>query len=429
MNDFFHIDPRLEELAQRVEEEVSPAFKVLEATAEHNQLKVISAFQQNQVSGSFFYGSTGYGYGDRGRDALDAVYARIFGTEDALVRHNFVSGTHTLAASLFGMLRPGDTLLSLTGGPYDTMEEVIGLRGEGQGSLMEFGVKYQQVELLPDGMPDLAEIERAAAQPGVKVAYIQRSRGYSLRPSYPVELIGRMAAAAKKANPNVIVMVDNCYGEFSERLEPTQAGADICAGSLIKNPGGGIAQTGGYIAGRKDLVALCANRLTAPGIGKEEGCSLNQSRGMYLGLFFAPTVVCSAIKTAVFAARLFEELGFECYPRWDEPRTDLIQAVKLGTPEGMSAFCGGIQKGSAVDSFVVPEAWDMPGYGDKVIMAAGTFTEGASVELSADGPIREPYAVWMQGGLTYPSGKIGVLLAAQSMLEKGLIKNPTATQR
>ena len=242
MNDFFHIDPRLEELAQRVEEEVSPAFKVLEATAEHNQLKVISAFQQNQVSGSFFYGSTGYGYGDRGRDALDAVYARIFGTEDALVRHNFVSGTHTLAAALFGMLRPGDTLLSLTGGPYDTMEEVIGLRGEGQGSLMEFGVKYQQVELLPDGMPDLAEIERAAAQPGVKVAYIQRSRGYSLRPSYPVELIGRMAAAAKKANPNVIVMVDNCYGEFSERLEPTQAGADICAGSLIKNPGGGIAQ-------------------------------------------------------------------------------------------------------------------------------------------------------------------------------------------
>lgn len=420
MNEFFQIDPALELLAQRVEKEVCPVFASLETTAEYNQLKVISAFQKNQVSESFFYGSTGYGYGDRGRDALDAIYAQIFGTEDALVRHNFVSGTHTLAAALFGMLRPGDILLSLTGNPYDTMEEVIGLRGEGQGSLKDFGVGYRQVELLPDGMPDLDAIEREAARPEVKVAYIQRSRGYSLRPSFSVELVGRMAQAAKRANPNVIVMVDNCYGEFSEKLEPTQVGADICAGSLIKNPGGGIAQTGGYIAGKRDLVHLCANRLTAPGIGREEGCSLNQSRGMYMGLFFAPTVVCSAIKTAVFAARLFESLGFSCFPKWDEPRTDLIQAVLLGSPEGMTAFCGGIQRGSAVDSFVVPEAWDMPGYGDKVIMAAGTFTAGASVELSADGPLREPYAVWMQGGLTYPSGKIGVLLAAQSMLEKGL---------
>jgi len=422
MNEFFHINPKLEELSKKAEKQVFPVFSELEATAEYNQLKVISAFQKNQVSESFFYGSTGYGYGDRGRDALDAIYAQIFGTEDALVRHNFVSGTHTLAAALFGMLRPGDTLLSLTGGPYDTMEEVIGIRGQGQGSLMDFGVRYQQVELLPDGMPDFAAIERAASQPGVKVAYIQRSRGYSLRPSFPVEVVGRMAKAAKAGNPDVIVMADNCYGEFSERLEPTQAGVDICAGSLIKNPGGGIAQTGGYIAGRKDLISLCANRLTAPGIGKEEGCSLNQSRSMYMGLFFAPTVVCSAIKTAVFAAALFERLGFECFPKWDEPRTDLIQAFKLGSPEGMSAFCGGIQKGTAVDSFVVPEAWDMPGYNDKVIMAAGTFTNGASVELSADGPLREPYAVWMQGGLTYPSGKIGVLLAAQSMLEKGLIQ-------
>ncbi len=420
MNEFFQIDPALELLAQRVEKEVCPVFASLEATAEYNQLKVIAAFQKNQVSESFFYGSTGYGYGDRGRDALDAIYAQIFGTEDALVRHNFVSGTHTLAAALFGMLRPGDILLSLTGNPYDTMEEVIGLRGEGQGSLKDFGVGYRQVELLPDGMPDLDAIGREAARPEVKVAYIQRSRGYSLRPSFSVELVGRMAQAAKRANPNVIVMVDNCYGEFSEKLEPTQVGADICAGSLIKNPGGGIAQTGGYIAGKRDLVHLCANRLTAPGIGREEGCSLNQSRGMYMGLFFAPTVVCSAIKTAVFAARLFESLGFSCFPKWDEPRTDLIQAVLLGSPEGMTAFCGGIQRGSAVDSFVVPEAWDMPGYGDKVIMAAGTFTAGASVELSADGPLREPYAVWMQGGLTYPSGKIGVLLAAQSMLEKGL---------
>lgn len=422
MNEFFYIDPKLDELSQKVEKEIYPIFSALEATAEHNQLKVMSAFQKNQVSENFFYGSTGYGYGDRGRDALDAIYAQIFGTEDALVRHNFVSGTHTLAAALFGMLRPGDTLLSLTGGPYDTMEEVIGLRGQGQGSLMDFGVHYEQVELLPDGMPDLPSIERAAAKPGIKIAYIQRSRGYSLRPSFSVEIVGKMAKAVKSVNPDIIVMVDNCYGEFSERLEPTQVGADICAGSLIKNPGGGIAQTGGYIAGRKDLIQLCANRLTAPGIGKEEGCSLNQSRSMYMGLFFAPTVVCSAIKTAVFAADLFETLGFECFPKWNEPRTDLIQAVKLGSPESMTAFCGGIQKGSPVDSFVVPEAWDMPGYSDKVIMAAGTFTGGSSVELSADGPLREPFAVWMQGGLTYPSGKIGVLLAAQSLIEKGLIQ-------
>ena len=273
MNEFFQIDSKLEEIAKKAEREVSPVFSELEATAEYNQLKVISAFQKNQVSESFFYGTTGYGYGDRGRDALDAIYAQVFGTEDALVRHNFVSGTHTLAAALFGMLRPGDTLLSLTGRPYDTMEEVIGIRGENQGSLMDFGVRYQQVELLPDGMPDLAAIEQAASQPGVKVAYIQRSRGYSLRPSFSIEVVGQMARAAKAGNPNVIVMTDNCYGEFSERLEPTQAGVDICAGSLIKNPGGGIAQTGGYIAGRKDLINLCANRLTAPGIGKEEGCS------------------------------------------------------------------------------------------------------------------------------------------------------------
>lgn len=419
---FFEIDPFIEAAASQAEKEVRPALEELDAIAEYNQLKVLAAFQQHHVSESFFYGSTGYGYGDRGRDALDAIYAQVFGTEDALVRHHFVSGTHALTVALFGVLRTGDVLLSLTGKPYDTLEEVIGIRGEsGNGSLKDFGVSYAQVELTPDGLPDLPAITRAVREPGVKVAYIQRSRGYSLRPSYSVEQIAQMVQAVRAGNRDVVIMVDNCYGEFAQRQEPTQVGADLCIGSLIKNPGGGIAQTGGYIAGRHDLVELCANRLTSPGMGREVGCTLNQSREMYMGLFFAPVVVSSAIKTAVFAAGLFERFGFECFPRWNEPRADIIQAVKAGSPQALTAFCQGIQKGSPVDSFVSPEPWDMPGYGDPVIMAAGAFTLGASIELSADAPLREPYAVWMQGGLTYPSGKIGVKLAAQSMYRQGLI--------
>lgn len=421
-NNFFEIDPFIEEAACKAEAAVRPALDELDAIAEYNQLKVLAAFQKNGVSESFFYGSTGYGYGDRGRDALDAIYAQVFGAEDALVRHNFVSGTHALTVALFGVLRTGDTLLSITGRPYDTLEEVIGIRGEaGIGSLKDFGVSYAQVDLKDDGMPDLPAITEAVKQKGVKVAYIQRSRGYSLRPSYTVEQIAEMVKAVKAGNKDAVIMVDNCYGEFAQRQEPTQVGADLCIGSLIKNPGGGIAQTGGYIVGRHDLVELCANRLTSPGMGREVGCTLDQSRGMYMGLFFAPTVVASAIKTAVFAAGLFENFGFACYPRWNEPRADIIQAVKTGNPEALIAFCQGIQKGSPVDAFVSPEPWDMPGYGDQVIMAAGAFTMGASIELSADAPLREPYAVWMQGGLTYPSGKIGVKLAAQSMYRQGLI--------
>ena len=421
-NAFFEIDPFIEEAARKAEEQVRPALDEIDAIAEYNQLKVLAAFQKHGVSESFFYGSTGYGYGDRGRDALDAIYAQVFGTEDALVRHHFVSGTHALTVALFGILRTGDTLLSITGRPYDTLEEVIGIRGEaGIGSLKDFGVSYAQVDLKEDGLPDLAAITEAVKQPGVKVAYIQRSRGYSLRPSYTVEQIAEMVKAVRAGNKDAVIMVDNCYGEFAQRQEPTEVGADLCIGSLIKNPGGGIAQTGGYIAGRHDLVELCANRLTSPGMGREVGCTLDQSRGMYMGLFFAPTVVASAVKTAVFAAGLFEGFGFPCFPRWNEPRADIIQAVKTGNPQALIAFCQGIQKGSPVDAFVSPEPWDMPGYGDQVIMAAGAFTMGASIELSADAPLREPYAVWMQGGLTYPSGKIGVKLAAQSMYRQGLI--------
>ncbi len=334
-----------------------------------------------------------------------------------MVRHNFVSGTHALTTALFGVLRPGDVLLSLTGAPYDTMEEVIGIRGEGSGSLKDFGVHYRQLDLLPDGTPDYAAIPEAVK--GVKVAYIQRSRGYSLRDSLSIAHIEEIAKLVKQGNPDAILMVDNCYGEFVEDKEPTQVGADLIMGSLIKNPGGGIARTGGYIAGRKDLVELCAYRLTSPGIGKEAGCTLGENRNMYLGLFHAPTVVASALKTAVFAASLFSLLGYEVLPKFDGHRTDIIQTVCLKDEPSLTAFCQGIQKGSPVDSFVVPEAWDMPGYESQVIMAAGAFTMGASIELSADAPIREPFAAWLQGGLTYPSGKIGILLAAQSMLEGG----------
>ena len=417
---FFDVDERLTELAHKAEERCALPFARISETAEYNETKVLHAFIHNGVSESHFKGSTGYGYDDRGREILDKVFAEAVGAEDALVRHNFVSGTHALGVALFGILRTGDKMVSVTGRPYDTMEEVIGLRGEGNGSLRDFGISYDEVPLKADGTPDLEAIPAAVS--GAKVAYIQRSRGYSLRPSLTVEDIGSIVQTVKRGNPDTFILVDNCYGEFAEKQEPLAVGADLIVGSLIKNPGGGIAETGGYIAGRKDLVELCSYRLTTPGMGKEVGCTLNQSRGMFMGLFWAPSVVGNALKTSVFALSLFELLGYEAYPRYDAYRTDIIAALRLNTAEALTAFCQGIQKGSPVDSFVTPEPWDMPGYDSQVIMAAGGFTLGSSIELSADAPLREPYAVWIQGGLSYPSGRAGVLLAAQSMLEKGLLK-------
>ncbi len=420
MNNIFDIDERLLNSSEKASELCADDFKIIEKIAEHNSNKVLKAFIDNKVSEVSLKGSTGYGYGDAGRDTLDKVYAQAFGAEDALVRHNFVSGTHSLSVALFGVLRPNDLLLSVTGKPYDTLEEVIGISGEvGNGSLRDFGVNYDEVDLLEDGTPNFEQIAEKAKN--AKVVYIQRSRGYSLRPSLTVEQIGEIAKVAKQANSNAIVMVDNCYGEFVEEKEPTEVGADLIIGSLIKNPGGAIASTGGYIAGRKDLIELCSYRLTCVGMGKEVGCTLDQNREMFLGFFMAPTVVESAVKTATFACRLFEILGYECFPKKWEKRSDIITAILLGNEESLVAFCQGIQKGAPVDSFVSPEAWDMPGYNSKVIMAAGTFTMGASIELSADAPIREPFAAWIQGGITYPSGKMGVLLAAQEMANRGLI--------
>lgn len=420
ISDIYNIDERILELGKKAEENCREAFRRIEQTAEYNGAKVLKAFSDNRVSEPCFYGSTGYGYGDIGREVIDKVFAQALGTEDALVRFNFVSGTHALSVALFGVLRTGDKIVSITGKPYDTLEEVIGISGaKGNGSLMDYGVEYGQVDLNPDGSPKLDEITEAVK--GAKVAYIQRSRGYSLRGAFTVDDIGKMIEAAKKGNPDVIVMVDNCYGEFVEEREPSAVGADVIIGSLIKNAGGGIARTGGYIAGRADLVELCSYRLTCVGMGKEVGCTLGMNREMLLGIFFAPEVVASAIKTSAFASELMTMLGFECSPRKDDPRGDIITAIKLGDEEHLTAFCRGIQKGAPVDSFVVPEAWDMPGYSSQVIMAAGAFTNGASIELSADAPIREPFAVWMQGGITYTSGKIGVMLAAQEMLESGLL--------
>ncbi len=417
---FFDLDQRLVTLAKEAEARCAAVFARISEHVEYNEAKVLRAFIHGGVSESHFKGSTGYGYDDRGRETLDQVFAEAVGAEDALVRHHFVSGTHALGVALFGVLRTGDRMVSVTGRPYDTMEEVIGLRGEGNGSLKDFGVSYGEVALKADGTPDLDAIPDAVRD--AKVAYIQRSRGYSLRPSLTVERIGEIIRAVKQGNPNAVVIVDNCYGEFVEKQEPLAVGADLIVGSLIKNPGGGIAETGGYIAGRKDLVELCSYRLTTPGMGKEVGCTLNQSRGMFMGLFQAPSVVGNALKTSVFAMSLFGLLGYEAFPRYDAERTDIIAALKLNTPEALIAFCQGIQKGSPVDSFVSPEPWDMPGYDSPVIMAAGAFTLGSSIELSADAPLREPYAVWIQGGLSYPSGKAGILLAAQSMLEKGLLQ-------
>ena len=417
---YFDIDQKLQELSGRVEEKIASRLKEIEKIQRYNQQKMLAAFQRAGVSESHFAGSTGYGYGDRGREVLDQVYADALGAEDALVRWNFVSGTHTLTVALFGLLRPGDKMLCLTGTPYDTIQGVIGMNGrEEPGSLKEFGISYEQVELLPDGTPDYAAIESAVSS-SYKMVYIQRSRGYSLRPSLTVEEIGKMAELFRRKAPGCIIMVDNCYGEFTQREEPASYGADLMAGSLIKNPGGGIAPTGGYLAGKKELVELCAYRLTTPGTGRELGCTLGQSRELFLGAFHAPHVAGEAVKTAVYAAGLFSELGYGVSPGPEEKRGDIVQVVKLGAREALIAFCRGVQKGAPVDSFVVPEPSPMPGYDSDVIMAAGAFTLGSSIELSADAPLREPYAVWMQGGLNYHSGQLGILLAAQEMLREGL---------
>lgn len=413
----YNIDERIIKLGEQAEINCAECFRKIEENAEYNGAKVLKAFSENRVSEACFYGSTGYGYGDVGRETIDKVFADVMEAEDALVRHNFVSGTHALSVALFGVLRMGDKIVSITGKPYDTLEEVIGISGEkGNGSLMDYGVEYGQVDLNDDGTAKLDEITEAVKD--AKVAYIQRSRGYSLRAAFTVLDIEKMIQAAKKGNPEIIIMVDNCYGEFVEEFEPTHFGADLIIGSLIKNAGGGIARTGGYIAGRADLVELCSYRLTCVGMGKEVGCTLDMNREILLGLFFSPDVTANALKTAAFASELFTMLGFECSPSKNDARGDIITAVKLGDEAHLTAFCRGIQKGAPIDAFVTPEPWDMPGYNSKVIMAAGAFTGGASIELSADAPIREPFAVWMQGGITYTSGKIGVMLAAQEMLEK-----------
>lgn len=419
--EFFEFSPELVKLSEKAMEMCKPQFAELDRMADLNGQRVLKAFIDNKISDIHMKGTNGYGYGDDGRDKLDAVFAQILGAEDALVRHNFVNGTHALTTALFGILRPGDLLLSVTGEPYDTMQGVIS--GEGTGSLRDFGVRFAKVDLLPDGTPDYNGIRKAAGD--CRMAYIQRSRGYSLRQSLDVDTIGKICEAVRSVNKDCVIFTDNCYGELVEEREPLAVGADLIAGSLIKNLGGGIAETGGYIAGRADLVEQCAFRLTTPGTGKEVGASLNQLRGMFLGIFHAPEAVCAALKTAVFAAALFQLMGYEAFPKYNEKRTDIIEALKLGGEKQLIAFCQGIQEGSPVDSFASPEPWDMPGYDSKVIMAAGAFTMGASIELSADAPLREPFAVWLQGGLTFPTGKAGIMTAAQHMLDKGLctIKN------
>ena len=420
IRDFFSIDERIERLALQAEEQCAPVFAKIDETARYNAAKVLKAFADNRVSEPCFGASTGYGYGDMGRDVLDAVWAQVLGAEDALVRHNFVSGTHALTVALFGVLRPGDRMVAVTGKPYDTIEPVIGISGNpGDGSLKDFGVIYSQIDLMNDGSPDYAAIEKRIA--GAKIAYIQRSRGYSLREAFTISQIRQICEAVRRGNPDAIIMVDNCYGEFVDTKEPLEVGADLIIGSMIKNAGGGIARTGGYIAGRRDLVELCAYRLTCVGLGKEVGCTLGMNRELFQGLFMAPDIVANALKTAVFASQLFGMLGFECSPKADAERGDIVTAVKLRTADNLCAFCRGIQMGSPVDAYVTPEPWDMPGYADQVIMAAGAFTNGASIELSADGPLREPFAAWMQGGISYNSGRISVMLAAQQMLEQNLI--------
>lgn len=409
------IPERVSTLARQAEEGLGPQFARIDAIAQANSRRVLAAFQKHRVAEAYFAGTTGYGYDDLGRDKLDEIYAGLFGTEDALVRLQFVNGTHAIACALFGALKAGDVLVSAVGAPYDTLLGVVGAVDKGHGSLKDYGVEYRQVELVDDA-PDRAGLAETVSDPRVKAVLIQRSRGYATRASLSVDEIGDLCAIVRKNNPNAAILVDNCYGEFVEEREPTHVGADLVVGSLIKNPGGGLAPTGAYIAGRRDLVEGAAMRLTCPGIGRECGATLGNNRLLYQGLFLAPHTVAQAVKTAVFAARLMELLGYEADPKSDAERHDIIQMLHLKNPEAVKRFCRGIQSGAPVDSYVTPEPWDMPGYDCPVIMAAGAFIQGASIELSADAPMREPYTVYLQGGLTYESGKTGVMLAAEELL-------------
>lgn len=414
------IDKDILEFGEKILDSLKERFEAIDKNAEYNQLKVVRAMQEAKVSEACLLGTTGYGYNDVGRDTLEEVYAKLFGTEDALVRPQITCGTHALALALMSNLRPGDELLSPVGKPYDTLEEVIGIR-ESKGSLKEYGISYRQVDLLEDGEFDFDGI-RAAINEKTKLVTIQRSKGYQPRKTLSVERIGKLISFIKEVKPDVICMVDNCYGEFVETMEPTDVGADMIVGSLIKNPGGGLAPIGGYIAGKKECVENAAYRLTSPGLGKEVGASLGILKDFYQGLFLAPTVTASALKGAVFAAACLEKLGFTVVPDSTESRHDIIQAVTFGSPEGVIAFCQGIQAAAPVDSFVTPEPWDMPGYDAPVIMAAGAFVAGSSIELSADGPIKPPYAVYFQGGLTFPHAKFGILKALQSLKDAGVCR-------
>ena len=413
------ISPAVYEYGEKALDKLKDRFSAIDKVAEHNQAKVIAAMQKNRVSAACFAATTGYGYDDVGRDNLERVYADVFHTEAALVRPQITCGTHALTVALSANLLPGDELLSPVGLPYDTLQEVIGIRPS-PCSLAEYGVSYRQVDLLDDGTFDYEGI-RAAINEKTKLITIQRSKGYATRPTFSVKQIGELIAFCKRIKPDVIIMVDNCYGEFVETIEPSDVGADMTVGSLIKNPGGGLAPIGGYIVGTKACVDRCAFRLSAPGLGQEVGANLGLMTSLYQGFFLAPTVVAGAEKGAIFAANLYEPLGFRCVPNATESRHDIIQAVELGSEEGMIAFCKGIQAAAPVDSFATPMPWEMPGYNDKVIMAAGAFIQGSSIELSADGPIREPYAVYFQGGLTWCHAKLGILMSLQKMVDAGLV--------
>ena len=414
----FGIKEEILELSKEVEKDIEPIFREIDKIKEINSLKVLNAFQKCGLSEMHLHSSTGYGIDEVGRNKIEEIYAKIFGTEDALVRAQLISGTHALAVTLFGLLRPGDTMLSITGLPYDTLQTVIGISKENsKSSLKEFGVKYEQIELIDNDF-DIEKIKNRVSKKDIKLIEIQRSKGYSTRKSLTIDKIEKVIKAIREVNENVIIMVDNCYGEFVEDKEPTDIGADIAVGSLMKNLGAGIATSGGYIVGKRNLIELCAERLTAPGVGKEIGPSLNQNIPFIKGLFFSPSVVASSVKTAVFASRILEKMGYKVDPVFNEKRADIVQTIELGEADELIKFCQGIQQGSPIDSNVIPEPSDMGGYDDKIIMAAGTFTEGSTIELSCDGPIRPPYIAYMQGGLTYEYGKLGIMKALSILKNK-----------
>ena len=417
--DFFNIDGDIELLSKKALKDCGGAFEQIEKISEYNQQKVLAAFIECGVSEMHLGLSTGYGYDDAGRETLDRVVAKAFGAEDALIRH---SGTHTLSVALFGILRPGDTVISLTGRPYDTITGVFGIDKKNDGSLKDFDIAYEQVDLLPDGTPDIKEIKRRLSEKHCKMAYIQRSRGYSLRKSLLISEIKELCDAVKSVSPDTVIMVDNCYGEFVETAEPTSVGADLIAGSLIKNPGGGIAPGGGYIAGKRRYIEMCAHRMTCAGVGREVGATLGHNRELYMGFFAAPHTTGEALKTAVFASALFSLLGYETSPTVNEPRGDIIEIIMLKERDALISFCRGLQSGSPVDSKAIPSPAPMPGYDDEVIMAAGAFTGGASIELSADAPLKPPYCVYMQGGINFYSGKAGILLAADRLIKDKKLK-------